>query len=317
MDEWVNTEEYIEKQYKKIEQQDAAEYLDIFDNPVKDVFGFLRDNAPLKPWQQDIISMLHEEAMYFAPQRLTKMINEGWASFVDYHLMSREGLASLGQDHPSAGIFQYAKHKMLVLGGKWSENPYKLGFELLMDIERRWNKGQFGREWDDCEDMQKYESWDTKANKGMEKLFDVRKHYNDFTLIAEFFTPELCEKMEYYHKRRYPKGEIKIVDRDFKIIKKQLMDKYINGGLPDIRLTDPNHAGKGWMFLQHYWTGNPLYDPYARETLASLYAVWNNLCVVATRNLDGEEFCYVCDGPNTEKNVWVMKRSEYEKEYMV
>ena len=31
-------------------------------------------------------------------------------------------------------------------------NPYKLGFELWKDIEDRWNKGKFGKDYDDCDD---------------------------------------------------------------------------------------------------------------------------------------------------------------------
>ena len=31
-------------------------------------------------------------------------------------------------------------------------NPYKLGIELFRDIEDRWNKGQFGQEYDECDD---------------------------------------------------------------------------------------------------------------------------------------------------------------------
>jgi stage V sporulation protein R len=316
MDEWVNTEEYIKNQQKKIDKQDAAEYLNMFQSPTKDVFGFLRDNAPLKPWQQDVISMLYDEAMYFAPQRMTKMINEGWASFVDYHIMAREGLAALGQKHESGGIWEYAKHKWKTLGGKWSENPYKLGFEILMDIEDRWNKGKFGSEWENCDNFHEKKNWDKKLGLGMEKVFEVRKNYNDYTLITEFFTRELCEKLQYYRKRTMNTGEIKIVDREYKEIKKALQNKYLNGGLPDIRLVDPNHLNKGWMLLQHYFSGFPLYDNYARETLTSLWTIWQDVCLVSTKNRDGTEYLYVCNGPDSQNDVHTMTREQYEKEFM-
>jgi stage V sporulation protein R len=318
MDPWVNTDDFIEKQQKKIEEQDAAEYLNVFQSPTKDIFGFLRDRAPLKPWQQDVIAMLYDEAIYLAPQRMTKMINEGWASFVDFVIMAREGLCSLGQDHDSSGIWQYAKHKWKTLGGKWSENPYKLGFEILMDIEDRWNKGKFGPEWEACDNMQERENWDKKLGLGMEKVFEVRKNYNDYTLITEFFTPELCEKLQYYHSRMMNTGEEKIVDRDFKEIKELLQKKYCNGGLPDIRLTDPNHQNKGWMMLQHYDTGFPLYDRYARETLTSLWTIWQNIVVVSTKNSqDDSEYLYICNGPDPKDDVHTMTREQYEKDFMV
>jgi stage V sporulation protein R len=260
--------------------------------------------------------MLYEESMYFAPQRQTKMINEGWASFVDYHLLCREGLASLGQDNVANGIWHYAEHKMRVLGGKYSMNPYKLGYEILLDIEDRWNKGRFGPEFENCKDMQEKAKWDKNLGLGMEKVFEVRKHYNDYTLINEFFTKELCDKKEFFEYRKFPNGEWKIVNRDFDSIKKNLLLKYLNGGLPDIRLSDPNHLGKGWFFMQHYPDGRPLYDKYAREVMTSIYRLWKEVVVVATKNMDDVEFVYICDGPNPEKDVHVMQRNDYEKEFI-
>ena len=32
-------------------------------------------------------------------------------------------------------------------------NPYKLGIELFRDIEDRWNRGRFGKEYDECDDL--------------------------------------------------------------------------------------------------------------------------------------------------------------------
>lgn len=316
MDEWVNPGVYIDEENERIEKKDARDFLDMFGKPERDVMGFLKNNAPLKPWQQDIISMLYEESMYFHPQRQTKMLNEGWASFVDYHLLCREGMASLGQETEDCGIWEYSKHKMNVLGGKYSMNPYKLGFELFLDIEERWNKGQFGTEWEDCDNIQERANWDKKLGLGKEKLFEVRKYYNDFTTIQEFFTQEFCEKKEFYEYRKFPNGEWKITNRDFKSIKAKLLSRYLNGGLPDIRLIDSNHLGKGWMFLQHTWDGRPLYDKYTREVLPSLFRIWKNTIVLSSQNMDGEEFTYICDGTNPEKDVHVMSYADYERDFV-
>ena len=316
MDEWVNSDKYMKQENERIEKKEASEFLGLFGTPQRDIMGFLKDRAPLKPWQQDIISMLYEESVYFQPQRQTKMINEGWASFVDYHLLCREGLVSLGQEDDTDGIWHYAEHKMRVLGGKWSENPYKLGFEILLDIEDRWNKGKFGPEWENCTDMKERANWDKKLGLGLEKLFEVRKYYNDYTLINEFFTRELCEKMQYYNYRRMSTGEWKITDRDFDEVKKKMLKRYCNGGLPDIRLTDPNHLDKGWFFMQHYADGRPLYDKYAREVLTSVQSIWQNTIVLASKSMDDEEFVYVCDGPDIQDDVHALTREDYEKDFM-
>lgn len=316
MDEWVNPKNFIGQQNEDIKKAEAADFLELFEGPEKDIFGYIKDHAPLKPWQQDIISMLYEEALYFSPQRATKMANEGWASFVDYYILCRMGLVSLGQDKEGAGIWHYAEHKMRVLGGKYSQNPYKLGFELLLDIEDRWNKGKFGPEWENCPDIKAKENWNKNLGLGLEKIFEVRKNYNDFLMIQEFFTPEFCEKKEFFEWKKFPSGEYKIVNKDFKSIKKKLLQRYMNGGLPDVRLEDPNHLGRGWFFLQHHWDGRPLHDPYARETITSLNRLWKNTVVLATRNRDGIEYLYVCNGQNPENDVHIVTREDYEKEFM-
>ena len=38
------------------------------------IMGFLMEYAPIKEWQADIIGILREEAYYFLPQRITKII---------------------------------------------------------------------------------------------------------------------------------------------------------------------------------------------------------------------------------------------------
>jgi len=197
MEPYINTHEWTEKQQAKIDRNEVAEELGIFKGATKDIMGFIRDHAPLRPWQADILDILYKESMYFSPQRLTKMLNEGWASFIDHNIMCNRGLCGLGQDSPDCGIIEYAKHKMGVLGGKYSTNPYKLGFCLFLEIEERWNKGQFGTEWEECDDMEARRKWDTKANLGHEKVFDVRKYYNDLTALSEFFTPEFCDKYDF------------------------------------------------------------------------------------------------------------------------
>ena len=68
----------------------------------------------------------------------------------------------------------------------------------MLDIEERWNKGQFGSEWENCKDLHKKENWDLNLGLGKQKLFEVRKYYNDVTFINEFLTQEFCDKFEFF-----------------------------------------------------------------------------------------------------------------------
>ena len=311
MEDWLNPAVDQNRQWDRIHKKEAEIEIGTFGKPEKDIFGYIKDHAPLKPWQQDIISMLYEESMYFQPQRMTKVMNEGHASWVDSKVMAHMGFISLGQPSHDCGIFEYAAHKMSVLGGKYSSNPYKLGYTLLCDIEERWNKGQFGTEWEDCEDQREKEKWDKNLSLGHDKVFEVRKCYNDLTAINEFFTQEFCDKYEFYEWKKFPNGEYKIQSRDAKEIKKKLMRHHVNGGFPDIRLTDSNHLGRGWLCLEHKWDGRMLFDGYVRETLAALNFLWQQPVVLSTKTKNGDEFVYLCETPDASK-VYLASRADYD-----
>jgi stage V sporulation protein R len=244
---------------------------------------------------------------------MTKTLNEGLASWTDYHLIAKQGLCALGQEKYDDGIVDYSIHKMGVLGGKYSTNPYKIGFCLLSDIEERWNKGRFGSEYEDCTDWKRKENWDLNLGLGKEKVFEVVKHYNDINLINEFFTQEFCDKYQFFDWEKHPNGEYVIKSRDHREVKKKLIKKYVNRGLPDIRLVDPNHLNKGIMLLEHKWDGRVLHKPYLVETLASLRFVSGKTVMLATRNENEEEEIYVCEN----QEVVPMSRQQYKNNFGV
>ena len=113
-------------------------------------------------------------------------MNEGWASYWHSHIMTRYILND-------SEIIDFADHHagttFMKMGGY---NPYKVGIELMRDIEDRWNKGRFGREWEECDDVNERKNWDKKLNQGREKIFEVRKLYNDVNFIDEFLTEDFC-----------------------------------------------------------------------------------------------------------------------------
>jgi stage V sporulation protein R len=56
--------------------------------PTYDVLGFLEEEAPLEAWERDLVRIVRREAYYFSPQRMTKIMNEGWASFWHSRLLT-------------------------------------------------------------------------------------------------------------------------------------------------------------------------------------------------------------------------------------
>ena len=154
-------------------------------------------------------------------------------------------------------------------------NPYKLGLELLRDIEERWDKGRHGPEWDACDDFDIRKNWDTKAGEGRDKLFEVRALHNDVTFIDDFLTPEFCQKHNLFvYTYDEPTNQYQIADRSFNQVKQSLLFQLTNFGQPWVFVRDGNYMNRGELTLWHRSEGVPLRLDYAREVLENLHAIW-------------------------------------------
>jgi stage V sporulation protein R len=206
---------------------------------------------------------------YFAPQGQTKILNEGWASYWHSKLLTEKCLKD-------SELIDYADHHSGTMStGPGRINPYKIGLELLRNIKERWDKGQFGKEYDECDDLYKKKNWDLQLGKGQEKIFEVRRLYNDVTFIDEFLTREFCEEQKLFSYRYNPSTDyFEIESRDFKNIKEKLLFSLTNFGSPFIYATDGNYKNRGELYLVHRHEGIDLKIPWANDTLQNLFTIW-------------------------------------------
>jgi len=234
------------------------------------VLLFLIEHAPLKPWQRDVLSIVRDEAYYFAPQAMTKITNEGWASYWHSTIMTQKTLQPWEcidyADHHSGTMASYGPRL----------NPYKLGIELLRDIEHRWNTGKFGKEWEECDDLDKRRSWDRKLGLGRQKIFEVRRVHNDITFIDTFLTPDFCREHKLFSFAFQDQaGQYVIESREFDKIKKRLLFSLTNFGKPWIYVVDGNFKNRGELLLRHEHNGVDLRQDQAKDTLANLQFIWS------------------------------------------
>jgi stage V sporulation protein R len=243
----------------------------------KDVLQFLIDYAPLKGWQRDVLSIVRDEAYYFMPQAQTKIMNEGWASYWHSTIMTQKALTP-------AEFIDYADHHsgtMAMSGGRL--NPYKIGIELLRDIEDRWNTGKYGREYEECDDMERRLKWNQPTAAGRKKIFEVRKIHNDITFLDTFLTQEFCIRHKLFSfawQEQY--GQYFIESRDFQQIKEKLLSSLTNFGKPWIFVVDGNYRNRGEMLLHHRHQGVDLSVREARDVLANLQFIWSRPVHVRT-----------------------------------
>lgn len=306
MRDYINPPAFVLEQKKKMAEksQQAAKFPL---KPERDILKFLMAFAPLEDWQQDVLSIIRDEAYYFAPQGMTKTMNEGWASFWHTTLMTGKILSD-------AEVIDFADHHSGTTAmSPQSYNPYKVGIELFRDIEQRWNKGQFGREWEECDDVRFKKNWDKNLGLGREKIFEVRKVYNDVTFIDEFLTEEFCVRNKLFvYKFNKKNQKFEVDTRDFKAIKAKLLFQMTNFGQPIIRIEDGNFENRGELLLTHMWEGIDLQPDFMNETMKNLYAIWTrpiNLVTVMDNDgqlvrYDGQEFTVqkMSDEKSSEKS---------------
>ena len=271
MEAFINPDNVIaaELQSKRDQQLKKEEQRSFPLEPERDALLFLINHAPLKDWQRDVLSIIRDEAYYFAPQGQTKIMNEGWASYWHSKIMTSHGLTD-------AELIDYADHHSGTMATSPTRlNPYKLGIELLKDIEDRWNKGQFGKDWDECDDLREKENWHKDLNLGRKKIFDVRRIYNDVTFIDEFLTEDFCRRHKMFSfAYNDVEQEYEIESREFKQIKHQLLRNLTNYGRPVIHIVEANYHNRGELLLEHSFEGIELQSSEAKDTLVNLHIMW-------------------------------------------
>jgi stage V sporulation protein R len=269
MDTFINPPEKLAAAARELEEK-RKEPKPLPERPERDVMLFLLEHAPLESWQADVLSIIRDEAYYFAPQAQTKIMNEGWASYWHSTIMTRQGLTA-------ADVINYCDHHSGTMATSQTHlNPYKLGLELFRDIEDRWNRGAFGKDYDECDDYDVRRDWNTDAGLGRDTIFQVRRIHNDLTFIDEFLTLDFVRehklfKFGYNESTEY----YEIETREFPKVKRQLLANLTNLGRPLIAVRDGNYKNRGELFLEHTYTGVELQLDYAKDTLLNLQRLWN------------------------------------------
>ena len=150
-------------------------------------------------------------------------------------------------------------------------NLYKLGVELFRYIEERWDRGQFGKEWEECDDLDAKRNWNLRLGLGRKKIFEVRALYNDVTFIDEFLTPDFVHEHKLFAFSWSNRNErYEIESRQFRAVKEKLLFQLTNGGNPVIYVEDANYENRGELLLKHDHQGTDLRQDYAAGILRSL-----------------------------------------------
>jgi stage V sporulation protein R len=244
----------------------------------ENILYFIEKNSPiLEPWQREIVRIVRFLAQYFYPQRQTKMMNEGCATFVHYtitNLLFERGLIEEGhmleiiQNHSDV-IFQPGFND-LRYGGL---NPYTLGFEMMRDIQRICTEPtQEDRDW-----------FPEIAGKGawLDVLLDAWASHRDESFIRQFLSPQLIRKMRLFAlvddaSDSYVEVTAIHDDRGYEAVRSALAASYdITSHQPDIQVIGADLAGDRCLRLRHKIRNGVMLQEESRDaTLRHLATLW-------------------------------------------
>ena len=213
-----------------------------------DVLGFLLECAPVADWQRELLGIVRAEAYYFQPQRMTRIMNEGWASYWHSRLLT----SGLLED---SEIIDFADcHSGATQQAPGRLNPYKLGIEL----------------------------WRFAEERG-EDLFRLRRVHNDASLLDELVDECFVRRSQLFlFGPNQRSGRSEVIDRDWRAVKERLLLDLSWGGLPRIELVSDDAGGHGELRLMHHHDGRDLQLAQAAATLERLEAVWGRPVELAT-----------------------------------
>ncbi|UWQ24002.1 SpoVR family protein [Leisingera aquaemixtae] len=246
--------------------------------PQENLLYFLEKHSPkLEPWQCEILRIVRMLAQYLYPQKQTKVMNEGCATFVHYYIINK--LYEQGQITEGAFMEMLHSHTNVVMQPEYDDprysgiNPYALGFAMMQDIRRICqNPTDEDREW--FPDFAGNPDW-----RGV--LRDAWANYRDESFIQQFLSPNLIRKFKLFtltNDADLPNLVVSQIHNraGYKAIRRDLAKQYDLAYLePDIQVTDADLRGDRELKLTHtVRDGIHLDEEEQEEVLKHLRRLW-------------------------------------------
>jgi len=246
--------------------------------PQENILYFLEKHSPvLETWQREILRIVRTLAQYFYPQKQTKVMNEGCATFVHYYIINElhdQGLITQG-----AFMEIMHSHTNVVLQPEFDDprfsgiNPYALGFAMMQDIRRICETPtDEDREW--FPEFAGDPDW-------RKVLRDAWANYRDESFIQQFLSPHLIRKFKLFalsDEEDQANLMVSLIHNraGYKAIRRGLAHQYdLAYQEPDIQVADADLKGDRELKLIHtVRDGIHLHDADKEEVLIHLRRLW-------------------------------------------
>lgn len=248
------------------------------EDEAEDLLLFIMTHSPtLEEWQQDIMSMIREESLYFFPQIETKIINEGWATFWHSKIMRELDLTD-------EEVMDFAvMHSQVVQPSRLTLNPYYLGVKIWEYLEEK---------------------------HGTEFLFEVREVENDLSFIRNYLTRDLVEKFNLFNYRKIG-AHWQVTETEWEKVRDNLVQHLVNGGHPRILAVNADYEGKRGLYLKHAHEGLDLDIVYLEKTLMYVQSLWGKGVYLET-TIDGKKVLFECQNGMVSRKQLPKKQERAE-----
>ena len=259
-------------------QKDALERKKKLQLPEENLLHFIRLYSPvLKNWQRNILDIVSNIAQYFYPQKQTKVMNEGCATFVHFYIVNAlydKGLlpegAMLEILHSHSNVLSQPDYNDHRYGGI---NPYALGFAMMEDIRRICtDPTKEDRDW--FPELAGSDDWRAV-------LRDAWANYRDESFIQQFLSPTVMRKFRLFSLADDAKEKFYTVSaihnrRGYRKVRDALARTYDIAVIdPDIQIVDVDLLGDRKLCLKHTMRdGVPLEERDRDMVLAHLKTLW-------------------------------------------
>ncbi|MEM6845757.1 MAG: SpoVR family protein [Bacteroidota bacterium] len=258
--------------------------------PEENLLYFIEKNAPKLPiWKRELIRIVRKVAQYYYPQGMTKVMNEGFATFMHYHIINK----MFDEDYLSDGfMLEFLKsHSGVIFQPSYNSpyfsglNPYTLGFNIYMDIkricqeptkeDRKWFPNLIGKDW-------------------LEEVHLATENFRDDSFIAQYLSPKVIRDMRLFSILDDEDEEFYEImsihnERGYRKIREALSKQYDRSyRVPNIQVENVDIHKTSKLTLIHKIQNDRLLDEdEAEETIRHLRHLWEFPVELHSRNRAG------------------------------
>ncbi len=243
--------------------------------PQENLIYFIEKNAPhLETWKREILRIVRKIAQYLYPQGQTKIMNEGFACFVHYHVLHI--LHAQGSISDGSLMEFYASHTAVTFQPDFDSrhysgiNPYALGFAIFQDIKRicleptdedyRWFDFAGDPDW-------------------LKQIHFAMREFRDESFVLQYLSPKVMRDFHFFVLTNDPDADVFEVaaihdDVGYRAVRSALAQQVAESvRSPDIEVVAVNRWGDRHLHLRnmdHY----PLDRGEAKNTLDHIRTLW-------------------------------------------